>query len=272
MGANLAIGVVNLVDATGATVTCANQHADYPAANLQASELGAPLRTLDATSVSNKIVATLAAAVTLSQFAVALVKHNLQSSATWTIVFKSGVTTVRTVTARAVNADGYWSSKIDGQSRNVALYQDSSSLTFDSLEISISDATNPDGYFEIPRLFIGSLIVPVVGFSYEYQPQWVDPSERGEAAGGNMVHRLRTKYRKGAFKLPILADAEAWDDFFGTVDALAGKTKDCLVIPDRTSSTRLHMRLLWGPQDELSALGPVAFQKYNKTITFRERT
>jgi hypothetical protein len=270
---NIALGVVNLVDLSGTVVTCLGEDPARPATKLQAPEIGDVFRTVDATSVNNVIIVTLENEQAVEgPWALAIIKHNLQASATYTLVFKNAAAaTVLTVTARDVDADGYWPLTIDTQYRNLAVYQHETDLTFKSVEITPADTTNPDGYLEVSRLFLGELMEFEVGLR-TWNTRWVDASERATTAGGATIHRVKRKYRRLAGEAFGLTETEAVESVVSELDAVAGRTGDVLVLFERSRPAMLQKRMLWGYQEDTGEVSKLSnFSIYSRQLAFLER-
>jgi hypothetical protein len=279
---NLATGAVNLVDAAATAVTMGNPDPTRPATNVQLPEIGDSARTLDASSGSLTIDLG-AATVIPGPFALAIVKHNLPAAGTVALTFTSGAagggSTVLSVGAARADAYGFYAAKIDDQWRNTFLYYSyAASPSFRSLVATFGGTAPAEGFYEVPRAFLGHLILPLYGFPLGANlGSWHDPSERAETPGGNTVYRRKRKWRQVKAELRDLQEAEVFDDFLSTLDATCGKTTDCLVIPyppDAFPSLagRLQNRMIWGPQEDTPEQTNRTFQRYFRSVAFRERT
>ncbi len=280
---NLLLGPRNLVDLVGVSLTSDDEDPDYPTTNLLLPSMGRVHRTESASLLTYTLL--LADAITLSRFAVVLAKVNYTDSASIQVTFKNGGVNQMAPQTFDANQYGWWPAPIDGQHRNNPLYYYDSAhhggndLTIDEIVIIVDDSTNPYGYLEAARLWVSALDGPVIGLEYDWDMRWMDPSNIDTTPGGNDTTQRQRKYRQGNFSLKNLDQAEAWDQLFAGVDAVLGKTGDCLVMPFPPDdfvnlADTLHYRLLLGRQLDISPVAAVQFMsdRYAKPVAFRERT
>jgi len=75
--------------------------------------------------------------------------------------------------------------------------------------ITITDATNSDGYIQFGRLKLGSYWTPAINMEFGYGVKWVDPSEQTRTRGGALRSENKEKYRKINVKFNYLDASEA---------------------------------------------------------------
>lgn len=96
-----------------------------------------------------------------------------------------------------------------------------------SFQIDISNATNPDGYLEVGRLFIGPVLQPAYNADYDNVLTPVDTSEHTRMADGTLATDEGVQYRRFEFALSWLSDTERGRFF--TALRRAGRRQEVLV-------------------------------------------
>jgi len=125
--------------------------------------------------------------------------------------------------------------------------------------LSIDDSSNPDGHYEIGRLFLGSHFEPQRGFGHGWRVSQVDPSVTGHSLGQAPFSSRREKYFRLSLPFGLAEDDEYWHRF-GDLFRRAGVTRDFFLVllhdPDSTPSQlmRFYGRLERLP--EWTAFGP----------------
>ncbi|WP_143814585.1 hypothetical protein [Magnetofaba australis] len=187
----------NLADL--ATLTCApTPLAEQPVTHLQDLRRQRMMRTVD--TADHVITATWSAPQRIS--CIGLFGHNMRkSSAQWrvqlfsdsawtTSVYDSGsipMTVVKGFRALTWRVDA-WRATIfsDRDSAFSVLWLDDSHA-IQSLRITLSDTTNPDGYLEAYRLLAGLHWQPTHGPAFGASLQVDDPTELTQTAGGTLA-------------------------------------------------------------------------------------
>lgn len=185
------LGYSNQID--NATLSGGAWAEDYPITNLQNSRLRKLARS---TSTGATIVITLPAAMEIG--IVALVSYNLTNAATVRVQggsFDSGVQTIYPTYAFAAR-----------QSYACLIPPDTSAAEW---TITISDPTNPAGYVQFGRVFIGPVFAPATCFDWGYSDGLITSSQAQEAiAGPEYFFSLATR-RSWQGQFSWLTDAEA---------------------------------------------------------------
>lgn len=69
------------------------------------------------------------------------------------------------------------------------------SIEAEIVEVTISDAGNPDGYIQLGRLFVGLSWEPSENYSWNSTLTWADTSEHTRTAGGSLRTEQGIRYR-----------------------------------------------------------------------------
>jgi hypothetical protein len=97
--------------------------------------------------------------------------------------------------------------------------------------VEISDPTNPDGYLQIGRLFIGPVWQPKLNMSYGASIAWETKTGVQEAIGGAEYFQQRTPYRVAKFALNWMDQDEAFSQAF-ELQRRAGVDQEVLFVHD----------------------------------------
>ena len=195
--ANLRIVANNATDLSTCTLSATTANSSYPVSNLTDPARGTLFRTTDATA-SREIKLTWSADVSVNT--VALCRHNLTNSATWNIYVYSTTDWTGTPLWSATSLDAYDTSLLGANAtytdadvrglKNSVYYHSSTATTAQSLKIVISDTSNPDGYLEASRLFVGAYQSPARNAAPGVTMEWAEDSRQYRTDGGS----LRTHY------------------------------------------------------------------------------
>ncbi len=191
--------------------------ASLPVTNLQTQPRASVMRTTSAADQEIKL--SWAAARILS--AVALVRHNLTSAATWRVqIYSDAAWTTLTYDSGAVAAapgkalgDLSWGIDPLGASVFTGWSYAFSSLYFapvagQSAIITLSDAGNPDGYMQASRLFVGAHIEPQYNPSYGFKLGWKENTVTTRTDGGSLRSDPTVPYRTLSASLDWIAEEE----------------------------------------------------------------
>lgn len=88
-----------------------------------------------------------------------------------------------------------------------------------SFKLTISDASNPDGYTQASRMMLGACLEPSQGADYGPELQWVDDSVQARSAAGT----LRTPVQRGPVRQLTLNLSNLGLADAGTFAAIAGR-------------------------------------------------
>lgn len=183
------LGHTNQIDT--ATLSGGAWAADYPITNLQNKRLARKARS---TSTSATVVITLPAATDIG--IVAVCSHNLTNAATVRVqigAFDSGVVTV------------YPKQPFSRQDYAIPFVTETAS----ECTINIEDSTNPDGYVEFGRIFIGPTFAPSTCVDWGYSDGLISASTMQESLGGPEFFFDLSVRRSWQGQFSWLTDAEA---------------------------------------------------------------
>jgi hypothetical protein len=201
--------------------------ADVSRDNMKSRRLGKVARTTNAVLASTLFAVDLGAARSLRMLS--LVRHNLTTAA------KVRVRLSNTSAAAAIAAPDYDSAWVNA--KQLTFYGDQPSdwgsryaalvvfaaLTARYLYVEIDDTTNPAGYVEIGRLFVGGGFQPQFNANRGMQAARQELSTVDETQGGEDFGYSRRRPRTQKFTLAWASQAEAdriheMQDQIGTVD------------------------------------------------------
>jgi hypothetical protein len=190
-----------------------------PVTNLQ-TDIGSPSTAWQTAAgvTSASFTCTLPAAASWRAFG--LFRVNLTPSASVTFTVKLGVSSVWTQTV-AGPAVGY------GQCV-IAL---PGSVSGDSLIVAITDATNPDGFLNIPLAFAGPAWTPATGPSWQSTMGRDSTVAETVSRGGQEYPILYWSRRRWEIALDGVRSSEIWPDI-GEIDRLSRVGGNMLFIPD----------------------------------------
>lgn len=183
------LGHSNQID--NATLSGGTWEEDYPITRLQNKRLRKKARSA---STSATIVITLPSATEIG--IVAVCSHNLTDAATVRVqigAFDSGVVTV------------YPKQPFSRQDYAIPFVTETAS----ECTITIEDSTNPDGYVEFGRIFIGPTFSPSSCFDWGYSDGLISASQIQEAIGGPEFFFDLSVRRSWQGQFSWLTDAEA---------------------------------------------------------------
>ena len=215
------IRIITSNDADEATLSASPAVlAALPVGNLQTQSRARVMRTNSVVNAQH-ILGNFSEVKYLS--ALALVRHNLTSAASWRLrlyddVNQTGNETYDSGTVELGNPAAYgefsWGLEPWGGDSfrdwpvafSLLWFTPALALSFD---LQIDDAANTDGYLEASRLFMGTYWSPENNMSYGVRLQWVDPSTQERTDGGTLRTDAVESHRRWEFDLSALAPGEA---------------------------------------------------------------
>ena len=222
--ANLRIVANNATDLSTCTLSATTANSSYPVSNLTDPARGTLFRTTDATA-SREIKLTWSADVSVNT--VALCRHNLTNSATWNIYVYSTTDWTGTPLWSATSLDAYDTSLLGANAtytdadvrglKNSVYYHSSTATTAQSLKIVISDTSNPDGYLEASRLFVGAYQSPALNPAFGAAMVWREDARQYRTDGGSLrTHYVVQPWRELTLQMRYFAPADRliWSDLF----------------------------------------------------------
>jgi hypothetical protein len=119
--------------------------------------------------------------------------------------------------------------------------------------VELDDTSNPDGYVEIGRLFIGSTWQPFKNMSYGASNAWETKTDVQEAIGGAEYFQRRTPFRIARFALNWMSENEGMANAF-ELQRRAGIDQEVLWIHDPDDTVHALRRRFLGRLRQLSAI------------------
>lgn len=184
-----------------ATITATSEAATMPAANLDRPQPTDVWRSTSLTGQSIAIDLGSAKAVNIA----ALLFTNLTAAATWRV--QAGSTTgVSDYDSGAVTA---WAGATKNVDRPHCLLDlTAGPQTYRYWKITLTDASNPDTWFQAGRLILSKAFQGVRNYSYGAGRGFKDLSEREDAFGGQLLYETRARRPVLSFEAGWLNKAE----------------------------------------------------------------
>lgn len=245
-------------------------------ANLNNSNYWQVARSSNAAAVNTKIAIDVGALYALR--VVALGAHNLSASATWRIklgttagaadVYDSGN---QAVWAMAFDIEsfvwedqfwweGYTASDDYQGSPYLACWPLPNWYSARYVTIEITDTSNPAGYVEIGKLFVGGGFQPTLNASYgQLSESWLDESDLVRSAGMDDLFVQRRRRRQVKFGLNHLSAGAEFQALY-ELQRRQGVSGEVLFVPDPSSIAECQRRGFIGRLTELS---PIEYPYYN---------
>lgn len=210
--------------------------------------------------------------------AVALVNHNLSPAAKWRItlgtdiggsdLFDSGWQSVWAMTfsdsALEWGDQAFWEGITASEyigSPFAAVWPLRGYLSARYVGIQIDDSSNPDGYIQIGRVFVGGGLAPEQGaVRNSFSEGWDDSSTSETNDSGVQFFALRRRLRVIKFEYPVLKTGGEFENAYEMQRQL-GISGECLVIPDSTSLSEAQRRSFLG---RLRQLSPIEYPIVNR--------
>jgi hypothetical protein len=194
------VAYVNLVDA--ADLTPLNEEPLFPVTNVQELPLSERWKT---TTTTAQVVIDLGSALDVSCFALA--GHNATASATATL---------------EGNATDSWGAPSFSQAVTLAdttMLFLSATQTYRYWRLTITDGTNPDGYLQVGRIFLGEYL-QFPGITPGARLPRVSTAAVQRAPSGVVFGDKGIQYRAANLQFPVITEAQRGeiDTLFETVD------------------------------------------------------
>lgn len=254
--ANMILAFPNYID--GCTLSGGSWQTTLPRSNIQDRKIGKLARTSNDSSGNTYINITFPE----SNFVqvVSLINHNISPSGKWRItasdysdfsslIYDSGTLdvwgTVYPFGYIAWGFSNFWNGDIlqetlEGWVKTVSEITDDLILA-KYWRIQIIDETNPDGYIQMGRIFIGRGWSPSNNMDYGASMQWNSDSDVVQAISGAEFFNPKNPYRSATFKLSNLDIDEGLSEGFD-LTRRAGIDKECFFIFDSDDIVNKHRR------------------------------
>lgn len=135
--------------------------------------------------------------------------------------------------------------------------------------IELFDETNPAGYIEASRLWIGGAWQPRYNMSYGHRLGWDDPSKIESALDGTEYVDERVKTRLFYASLDWLSHDESLARYL-EMERQLGVTRELLVVPDADDALHLIRRSFVGRLKQLSAVESYALGLNKGSVEIKE--
>ena len=206
-----------------ATVTANSEVTDLEGSNVVEDFIGLPWRSTGDTAEWIKFDLGSATLITC----IGIFKHNLTSGATVTL---------------EANATDSWGSP--SYSQALTLASDADSVMFEHIvfclsetyqwwRITFADASNPDGYIQIGRVYAGEFYEFTRNYNANVERSWFDPSEGDDTPGRQDYKRSRKRYRR--YTLGVTLQDETQSEKLEAIFRKIGNEKPCVLMADYTN-------------------------------------
>lgn len=126
-----------------------------------------------------------------------------------------------------------------------------SDVTAQYWDFEIDNSSNPDGFIEIGRLFLGSAYIPSLNFEPgSNRAGFTSLTSVQQAVGGSRYFNRRRAARTFQWQHSALPDDEVHDSVY-RIAAIAGSDQQIFIIPDADDTDRLAKRSFLGTLDEI---------------------
>lgn len=258
---NVTIGYGNKIDT--ATLSGGSWQATLPLNNLKNRRLSKLARSTNATNAFTKFVVDLGSAQNVQ--CIALILHNISVSGT--VQIKGNATNVFTAPSydsgvvQAYSSgvippelleweeDNFWLGTLSQQA--LAGYRAPFFLLLPSAQFlrywqfELFDASNPDGYLQIGRVFIGKQFTPTRNMAYGQSLGDSDDSIFETSLTGEEFIDQRTTFRTHKFELQLLSKTEAYSGILD-IQRTTGITKEIFLVGDNDDTSNINRRSFLG--------------------------
>lgn len=280
--ANITIGYPNRIDS--ATLSGGSWETTLPRSNIQDRRLSKLART---TAAGASLTIDLGSAKTIGILAIAA--HNFSSAATIRLEGDdaSGFSSLNydsgTISAYPTGSipqellewedDNFWLGTISEEA--IAGYRSPFILVIPSKpvlrywRITIADASNPDGYTQMGRVFIGDAWTSEYNYSFGASLKFSDPTVVMESLGGEEYFDVRKNPREHEFTLQFLSETEAYARVID-MQRYAGVSGEVLVVPNSDDTSNGFRRNFLGRMVDLGGFSDVNYDQRSATLRIKE--
>jgi len=252
---SVVVGYQNRID----EATLSNGSWQAPLTNLQLRRLQAKARSTNATLANTKFdvqlvegrVLGIAALCTHNMSVAAKVRVTLGTTLGASDVLDSGWVDVWPALYSSLSLDwedpNYWFGVLDDEARrdypSNFIYVFPYKCNAQYIRFEIDDTTNPDGYVEIGRAFVGKAAKQSTNVAYGCTLGWKDDSRIGRNRLGSKTYEEVTKYRVASFAYDNADRTEVLESLF-ELQRISGTTKEVIFVgsdyeEDKGQLTRL---------------------------------
>jgi hypothetical protein len=214
---NLRVVYQNLINIATTTTVASTTASNTSAANLKLDSKGSVWRSTGTT-------ATITVTFAIDQVVSAVIAPfcNLTTSSTISFICKNAAGTQVATSGTVLCAPflqitpSNWGTTPQGVSTYAygggtcarAYLPNNTKVTCRSVEITITDTSNADGYIELARLIVGDYWSPQYNTSFGLSTNTVDLSENLRTESGNLVTNRGTQFKKMSFELSYLTPTD----------------------------------------------------------------
>lgn len=256
---NIVLAAPTLSDA--GTITGSESVGDMTIGNLQKRSLKRMFRTLTLSGIEINIDLGSAQEIDL----IALIGHNGTSGATVTV--QAGSTDA--VSDYTSGSLSLISGTDIGLDENLFTLLLGTSQTYRYWKLTISDASNPAGYFQAGRLYLSKAFQPGINIDYGTAEGFIDNSKTTRTTNGEPVPLRREPYRFAEFTLSFGTEAEMYGTLYD-IDRLRGTSKDVLYINDPAATTHFQRRFVYGLMSEMNPTINRLYELFQKKYRIEE--
>lgn len=231
--------------ADDATITASSENVGFETSNLRDVRASRVYRSDGATSIT--VVFNFGSAVSFS--GVGIAGHNFSDSATVTLEWNS--------------ADS-WGAPAGSQSITVqsTCVETFASVSYQYARLSVTDASNADGYIEMGRVAIGDALTgPELGIDLQFPKQ--STTTQSLSRGRQLYADEGVRYRAATITWPEITKAQR-DDFHAVFDS--ADTKPVFIDFGLSSEPPIYCRIDGGLDMQYND----GFSNYTLTLTFEE--
>lgn len=244
-----------------ATLTASSALADNTVNRLQDMGLSRIWRTSDLNTADIEIDFGAATEIDF----IAIVAHN--GTASGSVTIKAGTTSA--VSDFTLAGQDLITGTDVGYDKNLFAVRLSSSETYRYWKIEISDASNPDAYFQAGRLYMDKCFSPAINASWGLSEGFKDNSRLQRSMSQALNPVTRTPLRT----VDLQIDFGTEDEMYGVVyeiDRLRGISKDILYIKNIEATTHFQRQYVYGVSDDLTPIINEFFGIYQKSYKITE--
>lgn len=242
--------------ADGATLTGGSFQPSLPLSNLQLVGLNYPARTTDLAALSCMISVDLGDTHVVRL--VGFMRHNLSTDATYRVLagdapgvwlYDSGYITVWPSVYDALDMDfeedDWWLGMLSEEDRlnypMKLLHNVGSNLNYRYWLFEFVDPTNPAGYLELTRLWMGPVWIPTYNYDWGSPLGWSPRSRSATSLAGARYSERRTPARVFKVNFTGLTDTEGYGRFQDMMRVLESEG-ELIAIPDPDDTPHRHIR------------------------------
>lgn len=253
--------------ADGGTITTGSEVASLPAGNLLTPQPSDPWRATDLANAYVELDLGTAVEINL----IALLYTNASSAATWRIRAAASQANLTAAPDYDTGSNTFWpqSGLEDWSFTHGFIWLDASTQTRRWWRIDVSDAGNPDGYFQAGRLYLAKPFQPATNIEFGWSVGYADPSPKRRATGGQTYPLLRSRSRVLNFSYSFMSESEMFDNLFD-LNRRRGASEDVLVIVDPDATANIHERIVYGLVDDLKPIINSSFNIFEQPYRLEE--